>query len=158
MRPLPVIAMRLVPLLLMLALPAVAAAQAVHLQGRFAPIRAPAADTRAPTGEARATIDEDGAVRVDLVVSGTTERATSATLHVGNAGENTEQVARMAVVAGDGEARVIGGRVELSPIVTQQIRAGDAYIVLRTSEHPDGYLRAQLAPAARTLGTTTPTP
>lgn len=146
--------MRRFALLLMLMLPLAAAAQVLHLQGRFVPVRAPAADARPPSGEARATIDADGAVRVDLVVSGVTERVTSATLHPGDAGDNTEQVARLAVVASGDEARVIGGRVDLSPLVAQQIRAGEAYVVLRSSEHPDGYLRAQLAPPPRTLGTT----
>jgi hypothetical protein len=137
---------------LMLALPLCAAAQDVHLRGTFSLLRAPAADTRAPTGEARAVVDDDGRVRVDLVVSGLTERATSATLHAGDAGDNTEQVARMDVAADGGEARIIGGRVDLTPLVTQQVRAGNAYILLHTSEHPDGFLRAQLAPQARTLG------
>ncbi|WP_133478240.1 CHRD domain-containing protein [Cognatilysobacter segetis] len=138
--------------LLLLTLPLCVSAQEVRLRGMFSLVRAPAADTRPPTGEARAVVDEDGRVRVDLVVAGLTERATSATLHTGDAGENTEQVARLDVAADDGEARVIGGRVDLTPLVAQQVRAGSAYIVLRTSEHPDGFLRAQLAPQARTLG------
>ena len=98
-------------------------------------------------------VDEDGDVRIDLVVSGLTERATSATLHTGDAGDNTEQVARLDVVADGSEARIIGGTADLTPIVAQQVRNGAAYIVLRTSEHPDGVLRAQLAPQARTLDT-----
>lgn len=137
---------------LLLALPFAAVAQDVHLRGMFTLLRAPAADTRAPVGEARAVVDEDGDVRVDLVVSGVTERVTSATLHSGTAGENTEHVARLDVVADGEEARIIGGRADLTPLVAQQVRSGAAYIVLRTSEHPDGYLRAQLAPQARTLG------
>ncbi|HZX80371.1 MAG TPA: CHRD domain-containing protein [Lysobacter sp.] len=148
---------RLMPLLLLLLLllllPTSAFAQNVHLQGRFVPIRGPEADVRPPAGEARAIVDEDGDVRIDLVVSGLTERATSATLHAGDAGENTGQVARLDVVADGGEARIIGGTADLTPIVAQQVRSGSAYIVLRTNEHPDGVLRAQLAPQPRTLDT-----
>lgn len=137
---------------LLLVLPLAALAQDMHLRGVFALIRAPAADTRPPTGEARAVVNEDGGVRVDLVVSGLTERVTSATLHTGNAGESTEQVARLDVAVDGDEARIIGGRVDLTPLVAQQVRSGGGYIVLRTSEHPDGFLRAQLARQPRTLG------
>lgn len=126
-------------------------AQEVRLRGLFAPIRAPEGDTRPPTGEVRALIDEDGDVRVDLVVSGLTGRITSATLHTGRAGENGEQVARMDVAVEGGEGRVIGATADLSPALAAQVRAGEAYVVLRSSEHPDGILRAQLAPQARSL-------
>jgi hypothetical protein len=139
--------------LLSLVLPLCAMAQDVHLRGTFSLVRAPAADVRPPSGEARAVVADDGGVRIDMVVSGLTERATSATLHAGDAGDNTEQVARMDVAADAGEARIIGGRVDLTPLVTQQVRAGNAYILLHTSEHPDGFLRAQLALQPRTLGT-----
>lgn len=142
----------LFPLVLLLALPLSAAAQDVHLRGAFNLMRAPAADTRPPSGEARAVVNEDGSVRVDLVVSGMDEHVTSATLHAGDSADNTEHVARMDVAGVDGEARVIGGRVDLTPLIAQQVRAGSAYIVLHTSEHPDGFLRAQLAPQPRTLG------
>jgi hypothetical protein len=138
--------------LLLLALPLFAPAQDIHLRGTFNLLRAPAADMRPPSGEARAVVDDDGRVRVDMVVSGLTERVTSATLHAGDAADNTEQVARMDVAADAGEARIIGGRVELTPLVTQQVRAGNAYILLHTSEHPDGFLRAQLGVQPRTLG------
>ncbi|WP_187770798.1 CHRD domain-containing protein [Cognatilysobacter lacus] len=145
---------RLLPLIaLVCAIPVSAVAQDIHMRGVFNLVRAPAADVRPPTGEARAVIDDDGRVRVDLVVSGLVEHPTSATLHTGSAGANTEQVARMDVAASGDEARVIGGRVELTPIVAQQLRASGGYIVLHTSEHPDGFLRAQLLTQARTLGT-----
>ena len=125
---------------------------------RFSLVRAPAADTRPPVGEVRATVDDDGRVRLDLVVSGVNEKATSVTLHTGNAGESTQDVARLDVVADGTEARVIGGRVDLTPLVAQQVRAGSAYVVLHTSQHPDGFLRAQLAPQARTLESVTAGP
>ena len=128
-----------------------AQAQDVRLRGLFSPLRAPEAETRPPAGEVRAVIDEDGDVRVDLVVSGLTERVTGATLHTGRAGENGEQVARMDVAVDGAEGRVIGATADLSPAVAAQVRAGQAYVVVRTSEHPDGILRAQLAPQTRSL-------
>ena len=134
-----------------LIVPGLAAAQDVHLRGQFVPTRAPEADTRPATGEARAVVEVDGDTRVDLVVSGLTERATSATLHAGDAGDTTEQVASMPLTVNGGEARAIGATVTLTPAVAAQIRAGDAYIVIRTNEHPDGVLRAQLVPQAKTL-------
>lgn len=141
---------------ILLAIAFIAASAAAHaqdrrLRGLFTPVRAPDADTRPPTGEVRAMIDEDGDVRVDLVVSGLTERVTSATLHTGRAGENGEQVARMDVAVDGAEGRVIGATADLSPAVAAQVRAGEAYVMLRTSEHPDGILRAQLAPQVRSL-------
>lgn len=142
----------------MLAVPLAASAQDVRLRGAFSLLRAPAADTRPPTGEVRTTIDDDGRVRVDMVVSGMNEHATSMTLHTGNAGESTQDVARVPVTADGAEARVIGGRIDLSPIVAQQVRSGAAYVVLHTSEHPDGFLRAQLAPQPRTLDSVTSGP
>jgi hypothetical protein len=125
--------------------------QDTRLRGSFVPTRAPEGDARPASGEVRALVEADGDVRVDLVVSGLSERATSATLHTGDAGENGEQVARMDVAADGAEARVIGATMRLSPLVAGQVRAGQAYVVLRTSEHPDGILRAQLSPQARSL-------
>lgn len=146
-----------VPCLLLLALvPLSAAAQDARLAGRFNPTRAPEADTRPPVGEARLLVEDDGDLRVDLVVSGLTERATSATLHIGDGGNSTQQVARLDVSFDGGVARVIGGRATLSPLVAQQVRKGDAYLVLRTNEHPEGVMRAELAPEARSLGSIEP--
>lgn len=135
-----------------LALPAVAQqAQDTRLRGSFVPTRSPEGDARPATGEVRAMVEADGDARVDLVVSGLAERATTATLHTGDAGENGEQVARMELTVDGAEARVIGATTRLSPIVAAQVRAGQAYVVVRTNEHPDGVLRAQLVPQTRSL-------
>lgn len=131
--------------------PLVAEAQDMRLKGSFAPLLAPAADTRPPVGEVRAIVQEDGDVRVDLVVSGLTETARSATVHVGRASEAGEQVARVDVAAQGAEARVIGGTFTLSPAVAERVRAGEGFVLLRTSEHADGLLRAPLVPQARSL-------
>ncbi|MGY3265306.1 CHRD domain-containing protein [Lysobacter sp. HA35] len=138
--------------------PLAAFAQPAHLQGRFAPVRAPEADVRPPSGEARATIDDNNNVRVDMVVSGLTERATSVTLHTGTSGESTGQVARLDVTADGDEARIIGGTASVTPAIAQQIRDGAGYLVLRTNEHPDGFMRAELSVQPRTLGSATSGP
>lgn len=129
------------------------AQQDVRLRGAFVPLRAPEGEVRTPVGEARMLVEEDGDLRLDLVVSGLTERATSATLHLGRGGESSEQVARMDVAMDGNVARVIGGTADLTPLVAARVRAGDAFIVLRTNEHPDGFLRAQLAVQPASLGT-----
>lgn len=131
--------------------PLVADAQDVRLKGTFLPLLAPDADTRAPVGEVRAIVEEDGDVRIDLVVSGLTETARSATLHVGRDSEGGEQVARVDVAAQGPEARVIGGTFTLGPTVAQRVRNGEGFVLLRTSEHADGLLRAPLTPQARSL-------
>ena len=143
----------LTTVLCVLATPSLLQAQSsdIRLRGAFTPLRAADADTRPATGEVRATVQADGDVRVDLVVSGLPGQATSATLHTGRAGESGEQVARMDVSVDGSEGRVIGGTATLSPLVAQRVRAGEAYVVVRTSAFPDGILRAQLAPQARSL-------
>lgn len=128
-----------------------AQAQDLRMRGAFIPMQAPEGDARPATGEVRALVEADGDVRVDLVVSGLTERVTGATLHTGRAGENGEQVARMDVAVDGSEGRIIGGTASLTPLVAAQVRGGEAYVVVRTSEHPDGILRAQLAPQARSI-------
>ncbi|AXK71434.1 CHRD domain-containing protein [Lysobacter sp. TY2-98] len=148
-------------LIVLLGLPTVAGAQPVqpaqpvHMQGKFALVRAPEGDMRPPTGEVRATLDTNNDIRIDLVVGGLTERATSVTLHTGTAaGDNTGQVARLDVTVDGQDARIIGGTASLTPAIAQQVRDGEAFVVLRTNEHPDGFLRAQLALQPRTLGAT----
>lgn len=122
-----------------------------RLRGAFLPLLAPEGDARPATGEVRLRMDEDGDIRVDLVVSGLTERATSATLHLGRGSEGGEQVARMDVTADESIARVVGATAKLSPLVAERVRAGEAYVLLRTNEHPDGLLRAPLAPQPRSF-------
>lgn len=123
----------------------------VRLRGVFAPLLAPEGDTRPATGEVRLRLEEDGDLRVDLVASGLTERATGATLHLGRGSEGGEQVARMEVTADGATARVVGATARLSPLVAERVRAGEAYVLLRTNEHPDGLLRAPLLPQARSF-------
>lgn len=148
MRPFAVVLVLLAALM-----PAVSFAQQdVRLRGSFVPLRAPEGEMRAPVGEARAVVEADGDMRVDLVVSGMYERATSATLHLGRGGESSEQVARMDVAFEGDVARIIGGTADLTPLVAARVRAGDAFIVLRTNEHPDGFVRAQLGVQPATLG------
>ena len=122
-----------------------------RLRGAFVPLLAPEGETRPATGEVRMQMDEDGDIRIDLVVSGLSERATSATLHLGRGSEGGEQVARMDVASEESVARVVGATAKLSPLVAERVRAGEAYVLLRTNEHPDGLMRAPLAPQPRSF-------
>lgn len=133
-------------------LPMTASAQDARLRGNFVRTLAPAAGQAPATGEARLSVDADGRVRVDLVVSGMAETPTVATLHTGGPGDPGELVARMDVIADGDGGRVIGGTADLSPVLAQRVRDGGAYVLIHTSEHPGGILRAQLLPQARTLG------
>lgn len=140
----------LIPLVLAFAVALPASAQEVRLRGRFVPLLPATAEQAQPVGEARVVVDDDGDARIDLVVAGVTERITSATLHAGPAGEVGERIATFEVDTSGNEGRVIGGLVDIrSPMLTRQVRAGEAYVVVRTSEHPDGVLRAQLVPQVR---------
>jgi hypothetical protein len=145
--------MRLLVLLALLLHAMPAFAQDVRLRGQFTRLLAPEADTRPETGEVRATLEDDGELRVDLVVTGLSERATSSTLHLGRGSEGGDQVASMEITMSGADARVIGATADLTPAVAARLREGDGYVLIRTSEHPDGLLRAELLPHARTLDT-----
>lgn len=123
----------------------------VRLRGAFVPLLAPEGETRPPTGEVRMRLEDDGDIRVDLVVSGMTETATGVTLHLGEASQVGEQVARMDVTTDGREARIVGATARLTPLVAERVRAGEAFMLVRTNEHPDGWLRAALAPQARSI-------
>ncbi len=104
-----------------------------------------ATESRA-TGEARALLDDDNDLRVDLVFSGLEARATGAAVHVGKPNENGLLVKRLDVALDEDIGRVVGAQIDISDEVAARVRAGEAYIVITTIEHPDGAIRGQLAP------------
>lgn len=98
------------------------------------------------TGEGRALLEDDNDMRVDLVYSGLEERATGAALHVGKPGENGTLVERLDLDVEDDSGRVVGAEFDVGDDVAARIRAGEAYLVINTIEHPDGLIRGQLTP------------
>lgn len=97
-------------------------------------------------GEARAMLDDDNGVRVDLIYSDLEEKATGAELHVGKSNENGTAIEKLALDINQSEGRVVGALFDVSPEVAERIRAGEAYLVITTIEHPDGVIRGQLVP------------
>lgn len=98
------------------------------------------------TGEGRGLLEDDNDMRVDLVYSGLEERATGAALHVGKPGENGMLVERLDLDVEDDSGRVVGAEFDVADDVAARIRAGEAYLVINTIEHPDGLIRGQLTP------------
>lgn len=100
------------------------------------------------TGEARAMLEDDNDMRVDLVYSGLEERATGVALHVGKPSENGALVEKLdADLDTDGDSgRVVGAQFKVSTDIAARIRAGEAYLVITTIEHPAGLIRGQLTP------------
>ena len=110
------------------------------------------------TGEARAMLEDDNDLRVDLVYSGLEERATGAALHVGQPSENGALVERIDLELDEGDGRVVGAQLDLSVDVAARLRAGEGYVVITTIEHPDGVIRGQLVPEAVRLPEPPPPP
>lgn len=154
--------------------PMLIAILASALAGALAPLGANAADTRLrgllnagnvvsatesqATGEARAMLEEDNDMRVDLVYSGLEERATGAALHVGKPSENGALVEKIEVdldTEGD-SGRVVGAQFTVSTEIAARIRAGEGYLVITTIKHPAGLIRGQLTPEPVRLPPTVP--
>ncbi len=107
--------------------------------------------TKSPaTGEVRAMLEDDNDLRIDLVYSGLEERATGAALHVGKPGENGARVEKLDLDSDYDydydSGRVVGAQFDVSAEIAARIRAGEAYLVITTIEHPDGVIRGQLLP------------
>jgi hypothetical protein len=67
-------------------------------------------------------------------------------LHVGTGGENGTIVERLDLVVENDSGRVVGAEFDVGDDVAARIRAGEAYLVINTIEHPDGLIRGQLTP------------
>ena len=98
------------------------------------------------TGEAHAWLADDNRVRIEMAFGGLASGATGATLMEGKATENGDLVAELAI--GDD---LVSGRLDdieivLSPEVAGQMRLGETYLQVETSEYPDGAIRGQLVP------------
>ena len=97
------------------------------------------------TGEARAVLQDDGKLRVTLMFGGLTANVTAVELHTGASSDNGPQVATIdARPAAQGWA---GNTVlTLTPDVAANVRAGNAYLLVTTTDFPAGALRGQLVP------------
>lgn len=134
-----------------LAAPADADAAGLKLRALLSAGNVVSATESPATGEVRAMLEDDNDLRIDLVYSGLEERATGAAVHVGKPSENGELVERLDLDIDQDSGRVVGAQFDVSAEVAARLRAGEAYLVITTIEHPDGVIRGQLVPQAARL-------
>ena len=97
------------------------------------------------TGEARAVLQDDGKLRITLMFGGLAANVTGVELHTGARSDNGPQVA--SIDARPGAQGWTGNTVlTLTPDVAADVRAGDAYLLVTTTDFPAGALRGQLVP------------
>lgn len=97
------------------------------------------------TGEARAVLQDDGTLRITMMFGGLTANVTGVELHTGASSDNGPQVATMDARPGT-QGWVSNTVLALTPDVAANVRAGDAYLVVTTTDLPGGALRGQLLP------------
>ena len=97
-------------------------------------------------GEARALLADDNDVRIHLVYANLEERATGAALHVGKPGENGALVAKLDLDSDEDSGRAVGVQFNVGAAFAARLRAGEAYLVITSIQHPDGVIRGQLLP------------
>ena len=133
-----------------IASPAAALAADLKLSGMLNATNVVSATESPATGEVRAMLQDDNDLRIDLIYSGLEETATGAALHVGPSSENGALVERMDLDEDDSgdSGRVVGAQLDVSDEIGARIRAGEAYVVITTTQHPAGVIRAQLVPQA----------
>lgn len=98
------------------------------------------------TGEAHAWLGDDDRVRIEVVFGGLASGATGAALMEGKSTENGDLVAELAVGDDLVSGRLDDIEIALSPEVADQMRLGETYLQVETSEYPDGAIRGQLVP------------
>ena len=126
--------------------PGVAEAGDLKLRASLNGSQVVSATESAATGEARAMLDDDNAMRVDLVYSDLDQAAVGAELRVGKASENGAVTEKLAMDIDGTDGRVVGAQFVVSAEVAARIRAGEVYLVITTIAHPNGVIRGQLMP------------
>jgi hypothetical protein len=98
------------------------------------------------TGEAKAVLEDDNTLRINLVFGGLASNVTGAELHTGASSENGPAVAPLDVRENQTVGSLVDTEVTLTADVAASVRAGNAYIVVTTVDHPSGAIRGQLIP------------
>lgn len=104
-----------------------------------------ATDSKA-TGEAKAVLRDDNKLRINLVFGGLASNVTGAELHTGAPSENGPVVSPLDVRENQTVGSLVNTELTLTDDVAASMRAGDAYIVVMTVDHPSGAIRGQLVP------------
>jgi len=97
------------------------------------------------TGEARAVLQDDGKLRITLMFGGLTANVTGVELHTGTRSDNGPQVASIDASPG-AQGWMANTVLTLTPDVAADVRAGNAYLLVTTTDFPTGALRGQLLP------------
>lgn len=98
------------------------------------------------TGEARAVLQDDGKLRVTLMFAGLTANVTGVELHTGSGNDNGPQVASMDARPDAQGGWVVNTVLTLTDTVAASVRAGNAYLLVTSTDFPAGALRGQLLP------------
>ncbi len=104
-----------------------------------------ATDSKA-TGEARGVLQDDNKLRINLVFGGLASNVTGAELHTGARSENGPAVAPLDVREHQTVGSLVDTELTLTDDVASSLRAGNAYLVVTTVDHPSGAIRGQLVP------------
>jgi hypothetical protein len=104
-----------------------------------------ATDSKA-TGEAKAVLQDDNTLRINLVFGGLASNVTGAALHTGASSENGPAAAPLDVRRNQTVGSLVDTELTLTDDVAASVRAGNAYIVVATVDHPSGAIRGQLIP------------
>lgn len=110
-----------------------------------------ATDSKA-TGEATAVLQDNGKVRINLVFGGLASDVTGVELHTGTTAENGPTAMPLDVAKNQTVGSLVDQPLQLTEEVAQRMRAGEAYIVVNTIDHPAGSIRGQLMPQPVRLG------
>jgi hypothetical protein len=105
------------------------------------------------TGEATATLSDDGKVRLTMVFGGLSSNVTGATLQLGSSAENGALVAPLDVRVEQAAGSVADEELALTPLAARSVRAGNSYLLVSTSNYPKGEIRGQLVPQPVRLDT-----
>lgn len=103
------------------------------------------------SGQARAVLDEDGRVTLDVAFAGLASEATSVELLMGKPTENGLLVGALNVGSGKTGDSKSGLTLTLTPEQEQAMRDGMTYMTVRTIDYPGGAIRGQLTPQAPAL-------
>ncbi len=104
-----------------------------------------ATDSRG-TGEATATLGDDGKVRLTLVFGGLSSNVAGVTLQLGSSAENGAVMAPLDARKEQAAGSVVDAEVTLTPLAAESMRAGNSYLLVMTSNYPKGEIRGQLVP------------
>jgi len=98
------------------------------------------------SGEARAVLQGDNKLRVTLLVGGLAADVTGVELHTGSGNDNGPRVASMDASPNTQGGWSVNTVLTLSDDVAASVRAGNAYLLVNTSDRPTGAMRGQLLP------------